>query len=182
MTTRRRGSALAVLATALCLSVASPAPATADSRWFGDRVLDTRLPADVTRVTVQHHAQVTVRIRHRDLRFDSGAPGAVRVAFDTGARYVGPEFYVRVHYQSDEAPDLRLARGWGALHGAPTACVGERVSVSAARDVTRFTVPARCLGDPLRLRVHVRIDPRPGDPRAADVAPGARRMGPWVNR
>lgn len=180
VTNPRKSLAIAVIAAALTLTGMSPA--SADTRWFGDRSFDTRAPADITRVTVRDDATVVVRVHHRDLRFDSGAPGALRIAYDTSRRFAGPEFYLRVHYQTDVAPELRTARGWGTLHSPPTACAGEQVLVSSVLDLTRVSVPASCLGNPDRLRVHVRLNPRPDDQRAPDVAPRSRTMGPWVNR
>jgi hypothetical protein len=178
---RRRGTAVAALVCALVTVCAVPTPAAADSRRFGDRVRDTSAPADITRVTVDNGPRIVVTVRHRNLRFDTGAPAALRVAYDTGRRFAGPEFFLRVIYQTDAGSRLRHARGWGRLDGPATSCTGERVRVSAVRNVTTVSVPASCLGAPRRVRVHIRLNPRAGGGRV-DVAPRARTMGPWTHR
>ena len=181
LTTRTALTAL-LAALATLLAVALPGAASAaERRWIADRVHDTRAPSDITRVTVSTtSAVVVVTVRHRNLRFDAKAPVALRIAYDTGRRFSGPEFFLRVVYQSDVGSDLRTARGWGRLDGPATSCTGERVTVSDTRDLTRVRVPASCLGSPSRVRVHVRLRPAERD-GSVDVAPRSRTMGPWVS-
>jgi hypothetical protein len=131
---------------------------------------------------VNHSDRILVVVHHRNLTFNH-APRSIRVAYDTGKQFAGPEFYVRVPYQTDQPPDLRPARGWGDLHAAPIpTCHGERVSVSAGQNTTRLSVPRGCFGTPERVRVHVRLAPLPDDDQKVDVAPASRTMGPWVLR
>jgi hypothetical protein len=179
VTTSRR-LLVGVLAGVLAAVCAAPVPAAADVRRFRDRVHDTAAPADITRVAVDDGPRLVVTVRHRNLGFGPRAPRALRVDLDTGPRFAGPEFFLRVVYQSDAAPELRLARGWDHVDGARTSCTGERVTVSTARDITRVSVPAACLRTPARVRVHVRLTARAG--AAVDLAPGARTMGPWTHR
>lgn len=183
MTPRRKSAAIVVLASVAALvTTAAPSPASANATEFRDARRDTGHPADIVRVRVQHNDRVLVVVHHRNLTF-TDAPRSIRVAYDTGKPFAGPEFYVRVPYQTDRAPDLRPARGWGTLHAAPLpTCRGERVRVSAGRDTTRLSVPRGCFGTPARVRVHVRLAPWPDDDRKVDVAPASRTMGPWVHR
>lgn len=178
--TNSRRLVVGALAGVLAVVCAAPVPAAADVRRFRDRVHDTDAPADITRVVVDHGPRVVVTVRHRNLGFGPRAPRALRVDLDTGPRFAGPEFFLRVVYQSDGAAELRRARGWDHVDGTRTTCTGERVTVSTARDTTRVSVPATCLGTPARVRVHVRLSARAG--AATDLAPGARTMGPWVHR
>lgn len=183
VTASRRSWPLRSLAVVLAVAVLPAvlaAPARADVGRFDDRVHDTDAPADITRVIVNVDTVVTVRVRHRNLGFGPRAPMTLRLDIDTGPRFDGPEFFVRLVYQSDAPVDVHTARGWARVAGPATGCTGERSMVSAARDVTRLRVPARCLGSPARLRVHVRLTSRAG--AAVDVAPRARTMGPWVHR
>ncbi len=178
--TTPRSLAVGALAGALAALCALPTPAAADVRRFSDRVHDTAAPADITRVVVEHGARVVVTVRHRNLGFGPRAPRTLRIDLDTGPRFAGPEFFLRVVYQSDTPPDLHRARGWDRVDGARTSCTGERVTVSTAHDLTRVSVPASCLGTPARVRAHVRLTARAG--AAIDLAPRARTMGPWVHR
>lgn len=174
-------TALTALTVAALLASAAGS-ARADVGSFPDRRWDTSHPADIVRVQVEHADRVVVVLRHRDLTFHDG-PGYLRVAYDVGRAFDGPEFYVRIWYQTDRPIELRPAEGWGALHAKPLpGCTGETARVSARRDVTRVGVPRSCLGDPPRVRVHLRLRPFPGDDRRIDVAPAARTMGPWVPR
>ena len=134
MTLHRMWMALTVGAATVALLAMSPAPALADEGRFRDARFDTAHPADITSVRVEHGKRIVVVIHHRNLTFRSmaDAPHMVRVAFDVGPRYDGPEFYVRVPYQADQPADLRPAQGWGTMHNPPLpSCSGEHVSVSA---------------------------------------------------
>jgi hypothetical protein len=169
-----------VLATTGALLATAPAPASAAAKVVSDRSGDTAHPADILRVRVQHEDRIVVVVTHRNLTFRDG-PAQVRVAYDTGSRYAGPEFYLRVRFQTDQKPELRPAQGWDHLSSAPVAtCTGELVRVRPDVDRTRVSVPRSCFGTPHRIRVHVRMTPFAGDDRSADVAPAARTMGPWV--
>jgi hypothetical protein len=176
----RKRVGVSALALVAALAVAASVPAVADTGSFRDKRRDTRHPADIVSVKVRHTDRIVVLVHHRNLTF-LDAPASIRVAYDTGRRYDGPEFYLRIAYQSDQSPELRTARGWGHLSSGPIpTCQGESVSVSALKNTTRVSVPRSCYGNPRRVRVHVRIDLRPGDGRAPDVAPRSRTMGPAV--
>lgn len=174
--------AVVVLAAAgLLLATAGPAGAEVGS--FGDARFDTAHPADIVRVSVAHGEQrVLVTVHHRDLRFEpENSPRRVRIGFDVGAPYRGPDFYVGEPYQADPVVQLRHARGWGNLRGHPVdGCSGERIEVSSRRDVTTLTVARSCLGDPDRLRVNVLVRTWPRQDERSDAAPERRRSGPWV--
>jgi hypothetical protein len=178
-----RGALLAGLVPAItALLVAVPSPAAAGERSFSDPTGDTAHPADIVSVTVRHTDRIVVIVHHRNLTFND-APARIRIAYDTGSRYAGPEFYLRVAYQTDEPPELRTAKGWGTFHSPPIAtCVGERVRVRPGKNRTRISVPRSCFGDPRRVRVQVRVSLYSDDARRADVAPAPRTMGPWVPR
>jgi hypothetical protein len=164
------------------LLVAFPAPAAAGTQMFTDPRGDTTHPADIVRVLVEYTDRIVVVVHHENLTFRDG-PASLRVAYDTGSRFAGPEFYLRVTYQSDELPELRAAQGWGHLDSPPIAtCHREHVRVRPGLDRTRISVPSSCFGDPARVRVHVRLSLFSDDNRRADVAPAARTMGPWVDR
>lgn len=173
-----RTRALVVLASVAALLSASPSPALADASTFRDRRFDTRHPADIVAVKVEHGDRVIVVVRHRNLTFTDG-PASLRVAYDTGSRFAGPEFWLRLVYQSDQSPELRTTRGWArpAVSPIPT-CRGERVSVSASENTTRVSVLRSCFDNPRSVRVHVRVNLRPADSRGPDVAPRSRTMGP----
>ncbi|MGH8895304.1 MAG: hypothetical protein ACRDWY_18655 [Actinomycetes bacterium] len=178
---RTARTALTALTTGALL-LAAAAPARADVEAFPDRRSDTSHPADVVKVRVEHTDRVVVAVHHDNLTFHDG-PGYLRIAYDTGPRYEGPEFYLRIWYQTDRPIDLRRAEGWGTLHAGPIAsCTGETADVSARRNVTSVGVPRACFGNPPRVRVHVRLRPFPRDDRKVDVAPASRTMGPWVRR
>lgn len=176
-----RASLLAGIVPAVAaLLAAFPTPAAADEKVFTDPRGDTSHPADIVQVRVEHADRIVVVVHHRNLTFRDG-PASLRVAYDTGPRYPGPEYYLRLTYQSDQPPELRAAQGWGHLHSPPIAtCHGEEVRVMPGLDRTRISVPRSCFGDPPRVRVHVRMSPFSDDDRRADVAPAARTMGPWV--
>jgi hypothetical protein len=178
-----RGTLLAgVVASIAGLLIAFPSPAAANKKGFADPRGDTTHPADIVRVRVDHGHRVVVAVHHDNLTFRDG-PGQIRIAYDTGSRYPGPEFYLQVAYQSDQPPELRAAHGWGHWLSAPIAtCLGEHVRVRPGADRTRVSVPRSCFGNPPRVRVQVRISPFIGDDRRVDVAPGPRTMGPWVAR
>ena len=181
MNLRSKSAALALVTSVAALVSASPAPALADTATFPDKRFDTRHPADVVSVKVSHGDRVVVVVRHRDLSFrGNNSPGSLRIAYDTGARFIGPEFWLRIVYQTDGPIDLHTASGWSRPNRAIPTCRGERVTVSEARDTTAISVPRSCFGNPRRIRVHVRLAPRPGDPRHVDVAPRSRTMGPAV--
>jgi hypothetical protein len=163
------------------LLVAFPSPAAANEQMFADPRGDTTHPADIVRVLVEHTDRIVVVVHHDNLTFRDG-PAQLRVAYDTGPRYAGPEFYLRLTYQSDIPAQLRTAQGWGHLHSPPIAsCLDERVRVRPGLDRTRISVPRSCFGDPSRVRVHVRLSLFSDDNRRPDVAPAARTMGPWVD-
>jgi hypothetical protein len=169
-----------ILAAVAALLVAFPSPAAANQLMFTDPRGDTTHPADIIGVSVEHTDRIVVVVQHDNLTFRDG-PARLRVAYDTGPRYPGPEFYLRLTYQSDEPLELRAAQGWGHLDSPPIAtCQGERVRVRPGLDRTRISVPRSCFGDPRRVRVHIRLTPFSDDNRRADVAPAARTMGPWV--
>jgi len=171
----------AIVPAIAALLVAFPSPAAANGLTFADPRGDTTHPADIVQVLVEHTDRIVVVVYHHNLTFRD-APARLRVAYDTGPRYAGPEFYLRLTYQSDEPPELRAAQGWGHLDSPPIAtCQGERVRVMPGRDRTRISVPRSCFGNPQRVRVHVRLSLYIDDHRRADVAPAARTMGPWVN-
>jgi hypothetical protein len=162
------------------LLVSFPAPAAAAAATFPDPRGDTTHPADIVGVHVENAARIVVVVHHANLTFRDG-PGKIRIAYDTGSRYSGPEFYLRLAYQSDQPPELRAAQGWGHLDSPPIAtCVGEHARVRPGRDKTRISVPRSCFGDPRRVRVQVRVAPFKGDDRRVDLAPGPQSMGPWV--
>jgi hypothetical protein len=179
MVTRTPLVAGIVVAVAALLA-AFPTPAAADEQAFADRRGDTTHPADIVRVRVEVADRIVVMVHHHNLTFRDG-PASIRVAYDVGPRYLGPEFYLRLTYQSDERPELRAAQGWGKLSSPPIAtCQGEAVRVRPALDRTRISVPRSCFGDPSRVRLQVRVSPFPDDDRRADVAPATRTMGPWI--
>jgi hypothetical protein len=171
-----------VIAAVAALFAAFPTPAAAAEKTFADRRGDTTHPADIVRVRVENADRIVVVVHHHNLTFHDG-PASIRIAYDVGPRYPGPEFYLRLKYQSDERPELRAARGWGKLDSPPIAtCQGESVRVLPALDRTRISVPRSCLGDPRRVRVQVRLSLFADDDRRADVAPATRTMGPWVEQ
>jgi hypothetical protein len=178
-----RGALIAGIVPALAaLLAAFPAPAAAAAATFADPRGDTTHPADIVGVRVHYGNRIVVTVHHGNLTFRDG-PGRIRIAYSTGSRYPGPEFSLRMAYQSDQPTELRTARGWGHLDGPTIAsCQGERVRVQPGRDVTRISVPSSCFGDPRRVRVQVRLSPFSDDHRLVDLAPGPRSMGPWVVR
>lgn len=181
MNARRTTAALAVLVALAALTATTPSPALADTVTFQDGRGDTRHPADILAVKVEHADAIVVVVRHRNLTFRD-SPGSIRVAYDTDRRSKGPEFWLRIAYQTDQTPQLRTTRGWARPAAGPIlTCLGERISVSASKNTTRISVPRSCYGNPTSIRVHVRVNPRPGDKRAPDVAPRSRTMGPAVH-
>ena len=129
---------------------------------------------------VKHAGRIVVSVHHDNLTFRDG-PGRIRIAYSTGSRYPGPEFYLRLAYQSDQRPELRAAQGWGHLHSPPMAtCRGEHARVQPGRDRTRISVPRSCFGDPRRVRVQVRLSPFADDDRRRRPRAGLRTMGPRV--
>jgi hypothetical protein len=169
-----------VVSTVAALLGAVPSLAAADDLTFTDRRGDTTHPADILRVRVAHGDRIVIVVHHDNLTFRDG-PASIRVAYDVGPRYAGPEFYLRLAYQSDVRPELRVAQGWGRLHSPPIpTCQGELVRVRPALDRTRISVPRSCFGNPRRVRVEVRLALFSDDDRRADVAPATRTMGPWV--
>jgi hypothetical protein len=182
VTVARARQLIGVIASVVALLSAAPTPAIADEKTFADLRGDTTHPADIVRVRVLHDDRIVVVVHHDHLTFRDG-PASIRVAYDVGPLYVGPEFYLRMAYQSDVRPELRIARGWGRLHAPPIpTCHGEVVRVRPALDRTRISVPRSCFGDPRRVRVEVRLAVFSDDDRRADVAPATRTMGPWVTR
>ena len=134
---------------------------------FPDARGDTRSPADIVRVTLVHSDRVVVRVHHRDLTFQDGeAPPRVRVIYAVPGHSPGPDYWLKVSYQSDQTVQLRTAGDWGDPAGPwVPGCTGERVRVSSELDVTRVSMPEGLLRQP-------RADP--GE-RARHPAPGGRR-------
>ena len=174
-------TAMLILAVAAAL-LAAPTAAAADEQRFPDARGDTRSPADIVGVTLEHGDRVVVRVHHRDLSFDTGeAPATVRVIYAVPGHSPGPDYWLKVAYQSDPTAQLRSAGDWGDPAGPwVPGCTGERVRVSSELDVTRVSVPSACFGDPERIRVNVRVTLHPEDVGRADDAPGAEQLGPWV--
>jgi hypothetical protein len=171
-----------IVPTCLALLAAFPAPAAGAAATFSDPRGDTTHPADIVGVRVQAGHRIVVTVHHANLTFRDG-PGRIRIAYSTGPRYSGPEFYLRMAYQSDQPVELRSAQGWGHLDSPPIAsCQGERARVRPGHDTTRISVPSSCFGDPSRVRVQVRLAPFSDDNRRVDLAPGPRSFGPWVRR
>jgi hypothetical protein len=181
--TRARTGPTAVLVPAVAAALlAAPTAAVADDTRFPDARGDTRSPADIVAVTLVHADRVVVRVHHRDLSFQTGeAPAAVRVIYAVPGRSPGPDYWLKVSYQSDPTAQLRSAGDWGDPAGPwVPGCTGERVRVSSDLDVTRVSVPRACFGNPERVRVNVRVTLHPEDVGRADDAPGAEQLGPWV--
>ena len=179
--TPTRYALIAGLLPALAALIAAfPAPAAAASATFSDPRGDTTHPADIVAVHVKNEKRIVVVVRHANLTFRDG-PGKIRIAYDTSESNEGPEFFLKLAYQSDRKPELRATTGWGHFHSAPIAsCAGERARVRPGRDKTRISVPRSCFGDPARVRVQVRLAPFKDDNRRVDLAPGPRKAGPWV--
>jgi hypothetical protein len=179
-TSVRPTATLVLLAAAALLAVPTTAAAAEDR--FPDARGDTRSPADIVAVTLEHSDRVVVRVHHRDLTFRAGAaPATVRVVYAVPGHSPGPDFWLKVAYQSDPVAQLRSAGDWGDPAGPwVPGCTGERVRVSTDLDVTRVSVPRACFGDPDRIRVNVRVTPHLEDVGRADNAPGAAQLGPWV--
>jgi hypothetical protein len=178
-----RSALIAGLVPAVAALIAAfPTPAAAAAATFADPRGDTTQPADIVGVHVENGNRIVVTVHHDDLTFRDG-PGRLRIAYSTGPPYAGPEFYLRLAYQSDRPAELRAAQGWGHLDSPPIAnCLGEHVRVQPRRDRTRVSVPSSCFGDPSRVRVQVRLSPFADDDRRVDLAPGPRSFGPWVSR
>lgn len=183
LSTRARTGPTALLTLAVAAALlAAPTAAAADEQRFPDPRGDTRSPADIVGVTLEHGDRVVVRVHHRDLSFAAGeAPATVRVIYAVPGRSPGPDYWLKVAYQSDPTAQLRSAGDWGDPAGPwVPGCTGERVRVSSDLDVTRVSVPRACFGDPERIRVNVRVTLHPEDVGRADDAPGAEQLGPWV--
>ena len=181
--TRARTGPTAALV--LCVTaglLAAPTVAAAHEARFPDARGDTRSPADIVAVTLVHGDRVVVRVHHRDLSFQAGeAPATLRVIYAVPGHSPGPDFWLKVAYQSDPSAQLRSAGDWGDPAGPRVpGCTAERVRVSSELDVTRVSVPRACFGNPERVRVNVRVTPHPEDVGRADNAPGAEQLGPWV--
>ena len=178
----RTGPTTVLVLTVAAVLLAAPTAAVADELRFPDARGDTRSPADIVGVTLEHGDRVMVRVHHRDLSFQTGeAPATVRVIYAVPGHSPGPDYWLKVSYQTDQAVQLRTAGDWGDPAGPwVPGCTGERVRVSSELDVTRFSVPRACFGDPDRIRVNVRVTPHPEDVGRADDAPGAEQLGPWV--
>jgi hypothetical protein len=148
---------LAVIAALL----AAPTAAADDEQRSPDARGDTRSPADIVGVTLEHGDRVMVRVHHRDLSFAAGkAPATVRVIYAVPGHSPGPDYWLKVAYQSDPTAQLRTAGDWGDPAGPLVpGCTGERVRVSSELDVTRVSVPRACFGNPERIRVNVRVTP-----------------------
>ena len=174
-------TAMVTMAVAAAL-LAAATSAAADEKRFPDARGDTRSPADIVGVTLEHRDRVVVRVHHRDLSFAAGeAPATVRVIYAVPGHSPGPDYWLKVAYQSDPTVQLRSAGDWGDPAGPwVPGCTGERVRVSSELDVTRVSVPRACFGNPERIRVNVRVTLHPEDVGRADDAPGAEQLGPWV--
>ena len=180
--TRARTGPTTVLVLTAAALLAAPTAAAADETRFPDARGDTRSPADIVGVTLEHIDRVVVRVHHRDLSFETGeAPATLRVIYAVPGHSPGPDYWLKVSYQSDQTVQLRTAGDWGDPAGPSVpGCTGERVRVSSELDVTRVSVPRACFGNPDRIRVNVRVTLHPVDVGRADNAPGAEQLGPWL--
>jgi hypothetical protein len=181
-TRARTGPTAALVLCVTAALLAAPTAAAAAEQRFPDARGDTRSPADIVAVTLAHGDRVVVRVRHRDLSFQAGeAPATLRVIYAVRGHSPGPDYWLKMAYQSDPSVQLRSAGDWGEPAGPRVpGCTGERVRVSSDLDVTRVSVPRACFGNPERIRVNVRVTPHPEDVGRADNAPGAEQLGPWV--
>lgn len=181
-TRARTGPTTVLVLTVATALLAAPTAAAADELRFPDARGDTRSPADIVGVTLEHGDRVVVRVHHRDLSFETGeAPATLRVIYAVPGHSPGPDYWLKVRYQSDQGVQLRTAGDWGDPAGPwVPGCTGERVRVSSELDVTRVSVPGACFGNPERIRVNVRVTPHPQDVGRADDAPGVEQLGPWV--
>ena len=119
--TRARTGPTTVLVLAVAAALlAAPTAAAADELRFPDARGDTRSPADIVGVTLGHGDRVVVRVHHRDLSFQTGeAPATLRVIYAVPGHSPGPDYWLKVAYQSDQTVAAAHARATGATRPAP---------------------------------------------------------------
>lgn len=169
---------LALLITTFAL-VTTWQPAGAATLRFTDPV-DSRYAPDLRRITVVHKRRLTVIAHH------SGTPMSqytlIRYWIDSRPRNPGPEFFVMVIPNSDGLT-LRRSETWKQERGNVVRCPGLRAHADyLANDALRLSVPRRCLGNPSRVRVAIRVEERYADRNFSDWAAGRHRFMPPVHR
>jgi hypothetical protein len=139
--------------------------------------------ADIWKVTVGHHEQVTVDIQHADLvrSYKSGSSGSVFLDTDPARR--GPEFVFMGGFY--EGADYQLVRteGWKPVGPAIQASCHYILKLDYARDLSHITIGRGCLDKPAKVRVAVRTGgEQPDGTIVRDWLHEPRSFTRWVAR
>lgn len=139
---------LAAALTAITLAITFPAPASAATQVFRDRVGDVASDVDLVRVRVQNGSQLVLTSKHVDLSRQAFQSVAFYIDVDGNQR--GPEFLVAGGFPGSEWI-VRHTRGWRAVGNQQTC--RSNATFAYDRDFVRFRLSRSCLD---RDRGHVR--------------------------
>ena len=175
-------AAAAAIATGLVLSCLA-GPTAADTRRFRDRVGETGVESDLTRVFVNHGARGGRRLVVAVAVGNLGPSDTFAVFIEARRRNAGPEYLLRLRPNST-GPSLRRIAGWGDVgSGEGVRCKGLRGQADAfGADRIRVSVPRTCVQTPRRVRIGIQARYRYPDEVIVDWAPKRRSLFGTVHR
>lgn len=176
---RTTTAALAGLAT-LALTIPAPS-ATAAERTFRDPAGDSGAATDIRRVDVSYTGKaLRVVIRYPGSTLRDSFP---RVWIDSRRKDKGPEFRASAIPNSEDFGMRRTENFNRPDSGAYVTCPRFRVFADGnpgAPPRSRFVIPARCIGDPSKVRVAVEMVSL--DDASSDWSRDVRRFLPWLTQ
>lgn len=183
MTLRGTRQIFRVLAAATCAGALAlgVVPAQAESFSGRDPADAPGSLGDIRRVFADHSdKRVRVRVRVADLRPTSDAgPSGMRIYVDTSDARFGPEFVITTGMQEGSDYQLSRMRRW-RIASEPLGC-RHAVFLDFDGDAVRSTMGRRCLGNPVQVRVGVRMDDHyDGSHPIRDWFKGRRHLSRWL--
>jgi hypothetical protein len=167
------------VAAGVAMGLGAMGVAQADVARFVDANNDTSSSADIRVVQVDNTSTVRGKVIVRILQDKIRVGDSVEIFFDTRPRDPGPEFSIGGTFGSEYGMNHR--ERWGAYGPfIPYRC-GYRMKGDYTDGRTRVAVPRKCLGNPGKIRVAVRVE-RGNPPTSRDWARAPRTWLGWVHR
>ena len=154
--------------------------AWAQTRSFSDAAGDSGRAPDIRTVDVSYAKALRIQAHHVGPKLS--VTTSVTYWLDTRRRDKGPEYRAFAVPNSDSFGLLRV-EGWKSK-GTPVKCRGLRMRADIFDQTRTLTLraPGRCIGDPPRVRVAVRVLKHGKGGPWRDWAPAAFHFYGWVGR
>lgn len=157
MSTIRRTASFVGAAAISLSAIGAPVAAHAAVKSFPDPADATGSPTDIRNVRVNHAQKaVAVVTRFTNLQRNSEADSGLKILIDTKPGRAGAEFVLVSGLQYGTDYQLLRAKN-GKPIGEPLGCA-HNAKLKFAKNTQRFTAARKCLGNPKRVRVAVRMD------------------------